>query len=635
MTTDRPQRGVSSLPRLMQFPPMRNALGSGGLLAVGLAIEFLTDVQFWVPLLFFIPAIILGASHWGLEALEALQEFRINIDVLMGVATAGSAALGLWEEAAFLAFLYGTAEALEEYAYERTTGAINALLDLTPVTAHLLTGDVESLIPANNLKIGDRFIVRPGESIPTDGEVVSGVTSVDESSVTGESVPIDKSPGSTVLAGTINSTGSVVATSTKDFQNNTISRIVELVKLAQEQKSNVQRRIDRFGNWYSPTILGAALLLWLVPSLFGGDIRLWSERAITLAVAGAPCALVMSTPVAVAAAIGKAGKRGVLIKGGIFLERLSTINALAFDKTGTLTLGKPSVTEVVPLNGFDTNDVITAAIAVERLSEHPLAQAIVQFGKERGLDAPGLTEFRAVPGFGATGLVSGSAVWVGNRHLMMDNRIDIGPAATALDRSEKRGETAVLVASDKSVMGTIALSDPIRTEAKTALEDIRLLGIQKLTIISGDNQASVERVAKKIGIQDMYANSTPEGKLETLRHLQSDGYRVAMIGDGINDAPALAAADVGIAMGVAGTDAAIEAADVALMGDDLRALAFAIDTSHVVARISRQNLVLSSLLLVALLPLAAVGAIGIAVAVLVHEVSELLAVGNGLRVWKK
>lgn len=620
--------------RLWLFPPMRNAIAAGLLLAAGFATGSLTDVPEWSLLFFYVPAIALGASHWGPEVLEALRELRINIDVLMGVATAGAAVLGLWEEAAFLAFLYGAAEALEEYAYERTTGAIRALLDLTPKEAHLLTDGKESLIPAADLKKGDRFSVRPGESMPTDGLVESGMTTVDESPITGESVPVEKTPGSSVFAGTINHTGAITVTATRDFQDNTISRIIELVGEAQEEKTQIQRRIDRFGSWYSPAVLGAALLLWLLPPLFGGDFRLWSERAITLAVAGAPCALVMSTPVAVAAAIGRAGKRGVLIKGGAFLERLAVIDTLALDKTGTLTLGKPSVTAVVPLDGATQESVVSAAASVERYSEHPLALAVRNYADERGVAVADATGFSALPGRGATAAVNGSSIYVGNRKLLIEKDVDASTAEETLKQFESQGQTVVLVADGHKPLGVIAVSDVIRPESREAVEEIRRSGVENLVMISGDNRSVAERVATEVGIEEVHAGISPEGKLQILDRMKSEGRKVAMIGDGINDAPALAAADVGIAMGVAGTDAAIESADVALMGDDLRSVAFAIHTSHRVAGISRQNLIFSSLLLAALLPLAATGVIGVAAAVLVHEVSELLAVGNGLRVWK-
>ncbi len=621
--------------RLWLFPPMRNAIAAGLLLAAGFATGSLTEVPEWTLLFFYVPAIALGASHWGPEVLEALREFRINIDVLMGVATAGAAVLGLWEEAAFLAFLYGAAEALEEYAYERTTGAIRALLDLTPKEAHLLRDGEESLMLAADLKTYDRFIVRPGESMPTDGRVESGMTTVDESPITGESVPVDKTEGSMVFAGTINHTGAITVTATRDFQDNTISRIVDLVGEAQEEKTQIQRKIDRFGNWYSPAVLGAALLLWLLPPLFGGDFRLWSERAITLAVAGAPCALVMSTPVAVAAAIGRAGKRGVLIKGGAFLERLATIDTLALDKTGTLTLGRPTVTAVMPLDGATQESVVSAAASVERYSEHPVALAVRNYAEERGIAVAESTGFNALPGRGATALVGGSSIYVGNRKLMIEKGIDASAAGGTLALLEARGETAILVADGGKPLGVIAVSDIVRPETKEALEAIRRSGVGRLVIISGDNEKVAGRVAGDVGIEEVHAGLSPEGKLKILSNMKSEGRKVAMIGDGINDAPALAAADVGIAMGVAGTDAAIESADVALMGDDLRGVAFAINTSHRVAGISRQNLVFSVLLLATLLPLAATGVVGVAVAVLVHEVSELLAVGNGLRVWKR
>ncbi|MDP2949899.1 MAG: cation-translocating P-type ATPase [Chloroflexota bacterium] len=614
-----------------RFPPLRNALASGALLVLAFILSRVAAVPDWVSIALYVAAIPLGASHWGREAVEAVFRRRVNIDVLMAVATVGAAVLGLWEEAAFLAFLYGAAEGLEEYAYDRTRSAIRALLKLAPAEAHVLRDGVETLVPAAEMEVGDLFLVRPGESLATDGVIRRGSTSINEAPVTGESMPVSKEPGAQVFAGAINLTGAIEVEATRRFQDNTLSRIIHLVEEAQEEKTNAQRFIDKFGSRYSPAILLGALALLVVPTLFGGDFRLWATRAITLAVAGAPCALVMSTPVAVAAAIGRAGKRGVLIKGGLYLERLGSLTTVAFDKTGTLTKGRPEVTDVVPLNGASPQDVVGAAAAVERLSEHPLAQAIVRkAGKERVV-VPAAEGFQALTGAGASAQVDGHRSYVGSPALFQKLGADMAEALPAVARLQEQGKTVVLVGDERTVTGAIAIRDEVRPEAREAIESLRRSGIRRVVMLTGDNERTARAIASQLGVDDVRAGLKPDDKVRVVKEMEGRKERVAMVGDGINDAPALASASVGIAMGAAGTDAAIEAADVALMGDDLRAVAYAIQVGRRAQGISRQNIVFSVGLLAVLIPLSVVGSIGVAVAVIVHEGSELLAVANGLR----
>lgn len=380
------------------FPPMRNALVAGALLLTGWLVERFTGAPEYVPIVIFALAIAVGAYFWAKEGLEEFVEEReIGIEALMAGATVGAMILGAWFEAAFLAFLFAAAESLEEYTYARTRTAIRSLLDLAPETATRLDDGREKKVPAEELEVGDVFLVRPGERIPTDGEILEGASSLDESAVTGESVPVEKGEGGKVFAGTINATGSLQVRATTSFESNSLQKIIHLVEEAQGVKSRAQRWIDRFGNRYSPSVLVAALLLLAVPPLFGGPFDIWAYRAVVLLVAAAPCALVMSTPVAVAAAIGRAGKEGVLIKGGIHLENLSGIKVVAFDKTGTLTRGKPVVTDVVSRDG-DAGTILRAAASVEHLSEHPLARAIVDRAREEGVETVEARGFQALTG---------------------------------------------------------------------------------------------------------------------------------------------------------------------------------------------------------------------------------------------
>jgi heavy metal translocating P-type ATPase len=614
-----------------RFPPMRNALISGFLLAVGFILSYNGVAPHWIPIMLYIAAVLFGASHWGREAIEAIGKLRVTIDVLMAVATVGAAVMNLWEEAATLAFLYGGAEALEEYVYDRTRSAIRALLDLAPKEAHVLKDGRELTISATELAVRDFFLVRPGESIPTDGVINRGSTTLDESPVTGESVPVEKEKGAHVFAGTMNLTGAIEVEATRSFEDNSLSRIIHLVEEAQEQKTGAQRFIDKFGRYYSPGVLLGSLVLLVVPPLFGGDLWVWAQRAITLAVAGAPCALVMSTPVAVAATIGRAGKRGVLIKGGLFLERLGGVTTVVFDKTGTLTLGRPEVTDVVPLGGVSHDEILKLAAAVERFSEHPLARAIVRKAEIENIVTPEPEGFRALTGAGAFARVNGQVIHIGNLALFEELKADLTSVNSVLDRLQNEGKTVVLLGNDQKVVGLIALRDQVRSRAADALDSLRQMGVRRIVMLTGDTDQTAKAIGRELGITEVRARLKPEDKVKVVRELETGAEKVAMVGDGINDAPALAAASVGIAMGTGGTDAAIEAADVALMGDDLRGVVYALQTGRRAVGIMRQNITFSIILLAVLIPSAVAGILTIAWAVIAHEGAELLAVANGLR----
>lgn len=614
-----------------RFPPMRNALISGVLLATGFILSYSGAAQYWIYVTFYIAAVSFGASHWGREAIEAIGKLRVNIDVLMAVATVGAAVMNLWEEAATLAFLYGGAEALEEYVYDRTRSAIRALLDLAPKEAHVLKDGRELTIPAAELAVGDVFLVRPGEAIPTDGVIDRGSTTLDESPVTGESVPVEKEKGAHVFAGTMNLAGAIEVQVTHTFQDNSLSRIIHLVEEAQEQKTGAQRFIDKFGRVYSPGVLLGSFVLLVFPPLFGADLWVWAQRAITLAVAGAPCALVMSTPVAVAAAIGRAGKRGVLIKGGLFLERMGGVTTVIFDKTGTLTIGKPEVTDVIPLSDVSREEVLELAAAVERLSEHPLARAIVRKAEVENIVVADADGFRALTGAGAFATVNGQVIQIGNLAMFEELKADLAAVNSILDGLQNQGKTVVLIGKNQKIVGLIALRDQVRPRAADALDSLRETGVRRIVMLTGDTDQTAKAIARELGITEVRARLKPEDKVKAVHELEAGGEKVAMVGDGINDAPALAAASVGIAMGTGGTDAAIEAADVALMGDDLRGVVYALQTGRRAVGIMRQNIAFSIVLLAVLIPAAVAGFLTIAWAVIAHEVAELLAVANGLR----
>lgn len=614
-----------------QHPAMRNALLAGLLTGIAFGLGYFKIISSAAEIPIYIVAIILGGYYWIREGIEELfTEKKVGIEILMLAATIGSAILGLWNEAAFLVFLYGTAEGLEEYTFAKTRASIRKLLDLAPKEVRVVRSGKEQMIPAEEIKEGETFIVKPGESIATDGVIIKGESSINEAAVTGESVPVEKKEGMKVFAASLNQEGALEIKATASFKDNTLSKMIHLVEEAQEQKGKTQLFIEKFGNRYSPIVLLAALLLIVLPPLFGVSISLWATRAVVLLVAAAPCALVMSTPVAIAAGIGKAGRMGILIKGGIHLENLGKIKAVAFDKTGTLTSGKPVVTNIIALKGSE-KDVLKLGYNIEKSSEHPLAQAIVKKAEEANVESVNVTGFSAMIGSGAKATIDGQTFYAGKPESFKN--VKQGDINSNIEKLRSEGKTVILIGTDESIHGIIAIRDEIRPHAKKVISDLHAAGI-KAIMLTGDNEITAKAIAGELNIDDIRANLKPEDKIAMIQSLQKEHGAVAMVGDGINDAPALARATVGIAMGTAGTDAAIEAADVALMADDLTKLVYAIQFGKKARTIITQNIVFSLLILAALIPTALIGILTIAIAVLFHEASELLAVANGLRIAK-
>lgn len=615
------------------YPPIRNALLSAILTGLIFSLSSIASVPDYIMIPAYLAAIVLGGYFWIKEGLEELRyERKVGISILMLVATAGAALLGLWEEAAFLAFLYGAAEGVEEYTYARTRGSIRALMDLVPKEANVIREGKEVRIPASELDEGDVFVVKPGESIATDGVITKGASSINEAPVTGESVPASKTEGAKVFAGTLNIDGLLEVEATASFEDNTVSKIIHMVEEAQEEKGKAQQFIDRFGDRYSPIVLVGGVLLMAIPFLLGLNTSEWFERAVVFLVAAAPCALVMSTPVAIAAGIGRSGKKGVLIKGGMHLENLGKVSAVAFDKTGTLTKGKPVVTDIVPLDGKE-EDMVRLASSVEKCSEHPLANAIVERASLMGIEAAPVSGFQSLAGMGAKAVIGTRVIFVG-RPEMFDGRANIADAWREAEKLRLEGKTVVFVGTKASILGIIALRDQLRPEAKRVVDELHDMGV-KIVMLTGDSELTARAVAQELSIDEVRAGLKPEDKTEAVRSLKAKYGAVAMVGDGINDAPALAESSVGIAMGAAGTDAAIEAADVALMADELTQIPYALKMGRSSNRISRQNIAFSLIVLAVLIPSALFGLLTVAFAVLLHESSELLAVGNGLRTGSK
>jgi len=613
-----------------EYPIMRNALVSGLLTVSAYGLAHLGVISFHVETSIFVIAILIGGYHWCKEGIEELiKEKKIGIEILMVAATIGSALLGIWDEAAFLVFLYSAAEGVEDYTYAKTRGSIRELLDLAPKEARIVESGKEVTIPVQDLKVGDIFVVRPGDSIPTDGVIVKGRSSLDESPVTGESIPVEKSEGARVFAGTLNKEGSLEVRAATSFEDNTLSKIIRLVEKAHEEKGKSQLFIEWFGDRYTPLVLLSAFLLLFGSQVWGGSTSEWAERAVVLLVAAAPCALVMSTPVAIAAGIGKSGRNGVLIKGGIHLENLGKIRAVAFDKTGTLTNGKPIVTDILAKNGDET-DLIRLAYSLERLSEHPLARAIVEKAEEMKVEASSVENFACLIGAGVSANVDGQTFYAGKPEFFEDLGVSILDKID-IDRLRGQGKTVILIGNTNGIRGAIGIRDEIRLNAKQVVWELHTMGI-KAIMLTGDSEIVAGAISKELGLDEFRANLQPAGKTEAVKELEQKYGDVAMVGDGINDAPALAQATIGIAMGAAGTDVAIETADVALMADDLKKIPFAINIGRRTRWISRQNITFSLFILAILVPSALIGLLSVAGAVIFHESSELLAVLNGLRV---
>ena len=584
-------------------------------------------------------AILIGGYYFGREALEELLfEREIGIELLMSTAAVVAALMGQVGEGAMLAFLYSISEAAEGYTTEKTRAALRALMKLVPKTAVVRRDGSEAEIPVEEVVPGDIFLVRPGQSVATDGVIETGSSGVNEAPVTGESMPVEKGLGATVLAGTINGEGALEVRATKAFAENTLSRIIRMVEEAQERKGKSQRFVERFGRVYSPAVLalGAALAV-LPPLLAAASWQEWLTRATVFVVAAAPCALAISIPITLVAALGTGARHGVLIKGGIHLEELGRVRVVALDKTGTLTRGEPEVTNVVvcetaPEAYGSESQLLAAAAGVERWSEHPLARAIVRGAEARGSRPAATTEFRSHTGAGAEAVLGGRRVLIGSPSFLADALRGAGPEAdAAVQRLEGEGKTVVLVGEPGRAWGLLALRDNLRENARGAIAALAGLGVQRVVMLTGDNERTARAIAREAGIDDVHAGLKPEDKVAIVRDLQRRYGHVAMVGDGVNDAPALAEAAVGVAMGAAGTDVALETAEVGVMADDLEKLVYALRLARRNASIVRQNLALSAIVIGALVVGAVAGAFNLPVAVLGHELSEFVVIANGLR----
>lgn len=626
------------------------ALICGAFLGIGATTEKLVaGAPLWLPIACYVIAYFFGGVYTLKEAIDNLRRKRFEIDTLMLVAAAGAAALGSWAEGALLLFLFSLGHALESYAMGRAKRAIEALAELAPDVATVRRDGQTSDIPLEELVVGDVVLVRPNERLPADGFLLVGTTSINQAPVTGESMPVDKRPAadaslararpdsieaaSRVFSGTINGAHAIEIEVTRRSADSTLARVVKMVSEAETRKSPTQRFTDQFERVFVPAVLMLAFLLLFAWVVVDEPFRDSFYRAMAVLVAASPCALAIATPSAVLSGIACAARGGVLIKGGAPLEELGSLSAMAFDKTGTLTVGRPRITDVVPVDGVSESELLAVAVAVESLSDHPLAAAIARDGRERlgQHPIPSASDLENLIGRGVTARVNGQEVWIGKAELFGSDEIaPLGAsAAMAIERLREAGRTSMVVRQGERDLGAIGLLDTPREGARDALNQLRSLGITRMIMISGDHKKVAEAVAREVGLDEAWGDLMPEDKVEAIRKLREQA-KVAMVGDGVNDAPAMANATVGIAMGAAGSDVALETADVALMADDLRNLPFAVGLSRRTRTVIRQN-VFVSLGIVAILVPATIMGLGIGAAVAVHEGSTLLVVFNALR----
>ena len=574
-------------------------------------------------------AVLLGGLQRFVSGIKDVLRAKITVNVFVTVALAITIAVGEFRAAAVIIFIMAVVGALESYTLDRTRRAIRDLLHLAPPTATVRHGDYEVTVPVAELKVNDLVVVRPGERIPIDGVVTAGSSAVNEAPITGESLPVEKIGGSGVFAGTLNETGRLEIRTVKTGDDTTLARIVHLVEVAQETKAPIQNVADRFTVWFFPTVLVLALIGYLT----SGDIKV----AVAILLVACPCAFAIATPSAVAAGIANMARRSVLIKGGIFFELAGKIDTLLVDKTGTLTFGRPRVVEIVAANGATEEEILKLAAVAEKYSEHPLARAFLVMARERGLEVPDPNDFKIEVGMGVTASHDGNSIVVGRIEFLRERGCSVSPAISreAVAQAE-RGRTAILVARDEHAVGLVAIADEIRPETAQAVTALKSLGIHRINMLTGDNSRVAQAVARQIGVDDFQAGLLPEDKQRIVKELRTQGQVVAMVGDGINDAPSLALADIGIVMGAAGTDVAIEAADVTLMNDDLGRLVDFVQMSRKVLRRIKLNIFFSIIYNAAGLVLGMLGLLTPVLAVLFQEAGCVtVVVSSTLILWSR
>jgi Cd2+/Zn2+-exporting ATPase len=605
-------------------------LASGCLIPVAFMFELAGSSQ--ASKVFYGLAILVGVYYPAKMGILALRTRTLNIRLLMTIGATGAILLGLWEEAALLVFVYSLGDVLEAYAVDKARGAIRALMELVPKEALIRRDDSEIILPTGEIRLDDVAIVRPGEKIPVDGVVVYGSSFVDQSSITGEPVPVSKSSGEEVFAGTINQRGSLEVKVTKMVSDTTLARIIHSVEIAHSRKSSYQRFAEKFGRIYTPVMFALGIGVAIIPPLLlGGDWQPFIYRGLVVFVVSCSCGIALSVPVSVVAATANAARRGVLFKGGSYLEIARDVRAIAFDKTGTLTIGRPVVTDVVSCGALSEREILALAGSIESRSEHPLAEAIVRKAKEEeALLTQRLDGFEAMTGLGVKARINSQLYLVGSDRLFEDMGIALDEARDKITQFMNEGKTVVLLGDEHRLLGVVAVADRLKVEAAETVSALRKRGL-RVVMFTGDNERTAKAIASEVGVDEYQAQMLPEDKVEAVKRLRERFGKVAMVGDGINDAPALAASDVGIAMGAAGTDIAIETGDIVLMSDDLSRIAYALDLSRRAVSNIRWNTAASLAIVVFLIPTALVGWLGLLPGLLLNEVSALIVIANALR----
>lgn len=605
----------------------------GILIALGLISSF-TALPTILSTLLYAAAIVISGYKPVKSAYYAIKSRSLDMNVLMSAAAIGAALIGQWFEGAIVVWLFALGNVLQNRSIEQTRNSIRDLMELAPSEAWMKSGSELVKKPVEAIAISETIVIKPGERIPLDGEIIQGETSINQAPITGESIPVDKMIGDAVYAGTINESGSLEVNVTKLVEDTTISNIIHLVEEAQEQKAPTEAFIDKFASVYTPIVFGLALAVIVLPPLFGfGAWSEWVYRGLALLVVACPCALVISTPVAIVSAIGNAAKNGVLIKGGTFLEKAGAIRSIAFDKTGTLTEGKPKVSDIDALTTSE-DELISIALTLEDYSTHPIAKTIVNYAKEQGIQSKYGEGFKNISGKGVQATIDGKIYYAGNLKLFKELDISLERIKSNTEKIQNQGKTVVIIGTENEVIGIISVADTIRTTAVEALNGLKQAGVNQLAMLTGDNEGTAKMISEKTNVNRYFAELLPEDKVKAIKQLQSEGHKVAMVGDGINDAPALAASDLGIAMGGAGTDTAMESADIVLMADNLKKLPHTFKLSKKALTIIKQNIWFALIVKLIALALIVPGWLTLWMAVLSDTGAAVVVILNALRLLK-
>jgi|SRR3989338_1980578 len=615
-------------------PRILTLSASGFIILVAFILEHIFGISHKVATILYGTATLIGGYYPAKMGLAALKTLTPNIRTLMVAGATGAIGLGFWEEAVLLILIYSLGDVLEAYATDRVRGAVRALMELASKEALVRRDGKEALLNVEDVIVGDTIIIKPAERIPLDGKVIRGSSSVDQSPITGESIPVAKGQGDDVFAGSINQRGSIEVIVTKPFEDTTLGKIIHYVEEAETRKSSYQRFGETFGRYYTPSMFLLSLSVMLIPTILVGDFSQWFYRGLVVLVVSCSCGIALSIPVSVVAAITNAARHGVLIKGGAHLEAVSHLKAIAFDKTGSLTMGKPVLTDIITFKGLAEDTILNLATSIENRSEHVLSDVILSKARERGVSINELDEFEAIPGLGAKAKIDGETYHIGSMALCKR----LGTLTTESEEKikifERQGKTVILLMDEKGLIGVFAVKDELRTEAKESIKRLKTLGIKAIIMLTGDNEQVAKAISEDTGVDRYMAQLLPEEKVEAVKSLKEDYGFVGMVGDGVNDAPAMVVSDVGIAMGAAGTDVAIETGDIVLMSDDLSKIPYILDLSRRAVNNMKQNIALSLIVIAFLVPMALIGKIGLVPGILINEMGGLLVIVNGLRLLK-